>query len=432
MVARNREERLLETASAYGLDDPQLIPRFVTALGIGLLMGLERERNAENKAGIRTFGLVALLGSLSALLASRAEAPWLLPAGLLVLAAMMIGAYRMVTQEQDPGTTTTVALLLCFILGALCIHGHQQIAVACGLVATSLLYFKSELHGFPERLSRADWISLLQFAAVTFLVLPVLPDRGYGPSEALNPYRIWLMVVLVSGLSLAGYVALRLASEDRALPLIGLLGGLVSSTATTLAYSRHARQDPAQTGGALCVILIANLTVLPRLGVMAAIVAPELLLPLLKVLVPGLLCGLAAPVLAWRRLARANTPAPLSVGNPSNLRTALAFAAVYALVLLVTESFHRVAGAAGLYVAAALSGLSDMDAITLSSFQMSKHGQLTAAQAVRAVALAYSMNSLAKLVIVSALAGGRLARGVAAGYAAALAGLALGALVLTR
>ncbi|MBL6750086.1 MAG: MgtC/SapB family protein [Nevskia sp.] len=421
---------MLDITTAAGLDELQLIPRFVTSLGIGLLMGLERERAPQNKAGIRTFGLVAVFGSLCALLTAQAGLPWLLPAGVLALSAVMISAYRKVEKDEDPGTTSVVALLLCYGLGALCAYGYLHLAVAGGLVATSLLYFKTELHGFPRRLSRADWVSLLQFAAVTFVILPVLPDQGFGPHGALNPYRIWLMVVLVSGLSLAGYVALRLTGEDRALPLIGLLGGVVSSTATTLAFSRHARRDEGHAAGALCVILVANLTVLLRLGVMAAIVAPVLLPQLTKVLGLGLLTGVAAPLMAWRRLVRTAERPSFAVGNPSSMRVALGFAAVYAVVLVATQDLHRLAGPAGLYAAATVSGLTDMDAIALSSFQMATQGQLPAVQAVRAIALAFAANSALKLGVVAAIAGGRLARGVALGYASVLAGLAYGALVL--
>jgi uncharacterized membrane protein (DUF4010 family) len=423
---------LLDPIAPFLLDDPQLIPGLATSLGIGLLMGLERERNLENKAGIRTFGLTAMFGSLCALLSTHAALSWLLPAGVLALAAMMIAAYRSVDKDKDPGTTTTVALLFCYGLGALCIFGHLLIAVTGGLVATSLLYFKSELHGFPQHLSRADWISLLQFVAVTFVVLPVLPDHGFAPVESLNPYRIWLMVVLVSGLSLAGYVALRLTDEHRALSLIGLLGGLVSSTATTLAYSRQARNDTASTAGALNVILIANLTVLLRLGVMSAIVAPTLLPLLLQALIPGLLTGLIMPVLVWRRLRHTHAQAPLAVTNPSNLHVALVFAAIYALVLLATEHFNRLAGSPGLYAVAALSGLTDMDAIALSSFHLSAQGQLQAPQAVRAIVLAYTANSVLKFGIAAVIAGPRLAQGVAAGYASVLLGLAFGTLALVH
>lgn len=427
-----RRPALPDPTALFDLDQTQAIPRFVTSLGIGLLMGLERERAPQNKAGLRTFGLVALLGHGSALLAAWGSASWLLPTALLALGLMMTVAYRNVARDEDPGTTTIVALLLCFVLGALGALGHLQIAVSTGLVATSLLYFKTELHGVTARLSRTDWISLLQFAIVTFVILPLLPDQAYGPYGALNPYRIWLMVVLVSGIGLAGYVLLRLVGAQRALPLVGVLGGLVSSTATTLAFARHARRDAAMEDRALLVILTANLTVLLRISFMAAVAAPDLFAPIAGIMAPAFATGLVAPLLAWRQLSRnADTPR-LEIANPTELHVVLGFAALYAAVLVGTQWFHGVAGAIGYYAAATVLGLTDMDAITLSSFRMVETAQLLAGEAVRAIALAYLANEVLKLGIVAVMGTRALALRVALGYAAVLAGLGVGVALLAR
>ena len=134
------------------------------------------------------------------------------------------------------GTTTILAALLCYGLGVMTWYGQSQLAVAIGITATALLQFKTELHGFSEKLSRQDVTSILQFGVLTFIILPLLPDRGYGPHDALNPYHIWLMVVLVSGVNLVGYLTLRLVAARQSVRLAGVAGGLVSSTATTLVY----------------------------------------------------------------------------------------------------------------------------------------------------------------------------------------------------
>jgi uncharacterized membrane protein (DUF4010 family) len=219
------------------------LPRYVVALAIGLLMGLERERNPAAKAGLRTFALTALLGVLAAHLATEFGELWLIAVGLFLVGSMMIAAYLRLPQPPggDPGTTTVAALMLCYGLGVLVWHDEVQLAVMLGIAATMLLYFKPELRGLSQRMSRHDLLSVLQFAVLALIILPLLPNRNYGPYGALNPYQIWWMVVLIAGVGLAGYAALRLVGQQRGAVMLGLLGGLVSSTATTLSFSRHAR-----------------------------------------------------------------------------------------------------------------------------------------------------------------------------------------------
>jgi len=274
--------------------------KFLTSLAIGLLLGLQRERTPSAKAGVRTFALVALFGTVSGLIADAADSAWIIAAGLALVGLMIIAAYRREDEktEADSGTTTVIALLLCFGLGVMVWHDRSQLAVSVAIVATLLLHFKTELHGLSARLSRQDVASILQFAVLTFIILPLLPDRGIGPYRVLNPHHVWLMVVLVSGVSLIGYLALRLAGTQRSLLLVGAFGGLVSSTATTLVYAREAHARPAMLpiGGA--IIVIANLVVLVRLAVMSAVVAPGALLVLLPVLGTGLALGAALLVVA--------------------------------------------------------------------------------------------------------------------------------------
>ena len=412
------------------MDDLSALPILLTSLGLGLMMGLERELRGGTNAGLRTFGLVGIVGTVSALLAQQAGAPWLLPAVALGLVLMMVAAeWRRGAAEPD--TTTTVALLLCFLFGAMLWHGHLLLSVTLALGATALLYFKAELHGVTHRLTRQDIVSFLQFAVITFVVLPVLPDQGYGPYDQLNPYRIWWMVVLTAGMSLAGYVALRLAPKAQAVPLLGLLGGLVSSTATTLVFSRHAREDARQAELALPVIVIANLVVLARIGVLALVVAPRALPLLLPVLAFGLTVGAVAPLRGWAAMARARGEVP-DLGNPVDLRHALAFGLVYAVVLVVSAFFHAHAGSAGVYTVAAVSGLGDMDAIAISTLQLLGGAQLTVAEAVRAIVIALLANMSFKALLVLFIAGRGLAWRVAASFLPAAAGLVAAAALVTR
>lgn len=383
------------------------LPEFLTALAIGLLIGLERERNPTAKAGLRTFALVALFGAASAALADRFEFPALVAVGAAAVALMMIAAYfRDEKHSDDPGTTTVIAVLLCYTLAAMTMAGFARIAVMLAIAATVLLYFKAELRGIAQRLERRDLISMLQFAVVTFIVLPLLPDRVFGPYGALNPHQVWVMVVLISGVSLAGYVALRLVGREYGATLLGLFGGLVSSTATTLAYSRYGRANMQLWNLSVTVIVIANLVVLGRLAVLAAVVSPQLLGLLAPVLACGLIPGLVA-VVAWIRIREEEHALTIpEVRNPTELRAALTFGALYAVVLLVTAWLNDLAGSKGVYAVALVSGLTDVDAVTLSSLRLFGLGSISDTECVVAIVLALAANMLFKLGLVL-VAGGR-------------------------
>lgn len=405
------------------------LPAFATSLAIGLLIGLERERHPGAKAGLRTFALVALFGAVSALLGESGDSPAIPITGMLVVGAMIIAAYARDQNEQDPGTTTVIALLLCYGLSVMAWIGHEQVAVMLAIVATSLLYFKAELRGITTRLERRDLISILQFAVLTFIVLPILPDQDFGPYGALNPYEIWTLVVLISGVSLAGYVAIRVVGTTHGAPLLGLFGGLVSSTATTLVYSRHGGGDARWRDTAALVIVLANLVLLLRLAVLIAVIAPGLLGTTLPVLAGGLLLGLAS-LLYLRAGQRGQEQPPMpDIKNPTELRAALGFAAAYALVLLLTAWLSDLAGAAGLYAVALVSGLTDVDAITLSSLRLFNNGDFGAIQITLAVVLAIIANIAFKLGLVFTAGGRPLFLRCAVPMAAVAIGLAAGAML---
>jgi uncharacterized membrane protein (DUF4010 family) len=387
------------------------LPDFLTSLGIGLLVGLERERNPSARAGLRTFALVSLLGTVCGVLSQAQGAPWLSVVGLLVVGAMIIAAYldaalhRPAEAQDDPGTTTSAALVLCFALGTLVAYGSARIAVMLAIITTALLYLKPELKGWAQSLQRSDLRSILQFAVVSFIVLPVLPDRNFGPYSALNLQQVWLMVVLISGVSLAGYVALRIVGRRYGAALLGLLGGLVSSTATTLVYARQGRSNPEMCDLSVAVILLANLVVLGRLSLLTAVVSPGLLHSALPVFGCGVVAGLGlvAYRLRWRQ-GHDEPPMPV-ISNPTELRSAIVFALLYGLVLLLSAWLHDKAGATGLYAVALVSGLADVDAITLSSLRLFGLGELAARPAVTAITFAFLANIAFKLGLI-AFAGG--------------------------
>jgi len=403
----------------------EYLPAFLTSLSIGLFVGLERERSPAAKAGLRTFALTSLLGTLLALLSEHVDSPWLLAAGLLAVAGLIVSAYLDGSPTDDPGTTTQAALLLCFGLGALVWFGFGALAVLLAVAMTLLLHFKPELQNISKSLSRQDLQSILQFAVLSFVILPVLPNRDFGPFETLNPYQTWLMVVLISGLSLAGYVSLRFVGQRFGAPLLGFFGGMVSSTATTLIYARHARSNENLGKLAVVVIMIANLVVLIRLAVVSSLVAPSISPHLIPVLAGGLIAGSLLTFSWWRRIgAEGEFPMP-EMKNPTEIRTALTFAALYAVISLISAWLANLSGSSGLYLLAFISGLTDVDAISISMLRLFDQGKLTPDVTVATIAIAYLSNLLFKFGLVMSIGGRTLARLSAPAAAATALGVIL-------
>lgn len=400
---------------------------FAISLAIGLLIGLERERHVETKAGLRTFALVGLLGSLLAALSEKTDNPWLLASGVLIIGAMMIAASTAdPADDGDPGTTSVVALVLCYALGAMVWYGFAAVAVMLAIAITALLYFKAELHDLSHSLTRTDLLSILQFGVLSFIVLPILPDQDYGPYGALNPRNIWWMLVLISGISLAGYAALRLIGNRHGAVLLGFFGGLVSSTATTMIFCRRARSDASIAATAATVILLANLVVLVRLTLVAAVIAPGLLAPLSTVFVSGLIAGGGVILWHWQRISPKNAMTAPDVSNPMELKAAFSFTALYAVVLVVSTALQDFAGSRGLYLVALASGVTDVDAISLSTFRLFNSDVLPVPVAATAVTLAVLANLAFKATLTLTIGGTDLFRRTAPAFVAMGAGLAAG------
>jgi len=413
-------------------DTLELALTFAVSAAIGLLVGTERERKPTAKAGLRTFALIAVLGTACALAGALWASPSLLPVGFAVVGLTIAGAYLVDPRAvaEDSGTTTVVAALVVYLLGALNFHGERTLAVALGIGMTALLYFKTELEGAATRLTPTDIRSMLQFGAVSAVVLPLLPDRSYGPYGVLNPFHIWLMVVLISGVSLAGYVALRLTLDRKGLLLTGLLGGVISSTATTFAYARQARDATHTPAAALVVILLANAAMLVRVLLLAFVVMPALVSRLALTLVPTLL--LTGPSLWWhfRRAGGERSAEADRLQNPTQLGTALMFALFYALILLAAAWLSDVIGSGGLFALSLISGLTEVDAITLSSARLAGHGSIALDAAATAITLAVTSNILFKSAVTVVVGGRNLGRAAALAFALPLVGLLIGLLAM--
>lgn len=392
------------------------------ALALGLLVGLQREYAYSQLAGIRTFPVITVFGSVCALLGLQFSG-WIVGLGAVAIAALLVvgNFVKVRTRTGDPGLTTEAAALLMYGVGAYLVVGPASVAVAIAGGLAVLLSWKEPLHGFIQKLGPVDIRAIMQFALITLVILPVLPDRPFGPYQAFNPYRSWLMVVLIVGISLGGYVAYKLFGQRTGTLLSGVLGGLISSTATTVSYARRVRGTPESAVLGAAVILIASTVVFARVLVEIAVVAPRTLQytapPLL--VMGAWMALLAAGVYFKARHVPGEMP---TQGNPAELQSALIFGGLYALVTLAASAAKEQFGTSGLYGVAILSGLHDLDAITLSTAHLVDQGQVEPATGWRVILTAALSNLVNKAAIAGLLGQGRLFAWVALPFSAALAG----------
>lgn len=417
--------------------DFKTVWNFATALLIGALLGIERERHKgehdeQTIGGLRTFILFTLIGALGGWLTLALDSPWILAVAVIAALAPVLAGY-VISARTEPdalGLTTELAAVAACLLGAMTTLGYRELAVGLGVTVAAVLAYKQPLHGLVRRLDREDVYAGLRLLIATFIILPLLPDRPIDPWGALNPRSLWMLVLLISTLSLVGYVATRLLGADRGIPLTGLTGGLVSSTAVTLAFSKQSR-DPAYTSAAPALasgILLAWTVMFVRVIVMVLLVNRSLLPALAPPLAAMAIVTLA---FAWFLRSRGGAVAiadGVPLKNPFSLTAAARFAAFFALVLFVVKIAQAYAPDRGVYFVAALAGTTDVDAITLSMAQYAMTGSL--AIAAQAIIVATLTNTAVKTGIVGALGSAELRK---AFLPAAIAVLAAGggALLLT-
>lgn len=377
--------------------------RLAVALAIGLLVGIERgwqrrdSQEGQRVAGLRTYALIGLVGGAVGLI-SADDGYWLI--GLvfigLAIASASAAAYVVTTRAgHDYGITSETAAMATYLLGALAGIGQIAPAAAAAIVMALLLGHKARLHGWLERLRREELTAGLIFLLISVVLLPILPNQGYGPWEALNPYVIWLMVVLVAGISFFGYIAIRVFGASRGIVFGGLFGGMASSTATTLAFSASPRAS--RTSQDACSRHSAGLRSDDRAhDVRRHATACPLFRPLL---LPALLLLAAtlAPVGLYLMRGGANKTADESrlMRNPMELKSALFFGALLAVIMLLGQALREWAGDAGLWTLAAASGLADVDAITISLARMSEQ-DVALRVAAAGIVIAAGSNSLLK------------------------------------
>lgn len=393
---------------------------FATALGIGLLMGAERERrkgtdDGRAVAGIRTFSVVALFGAISAALG-----PWVLVAAMAALTVLVAVAYLR-ERSDDPGLTTETSLLACLALGAMATR-MPAMAAGLGVAVTVLLASRESLHRFVRGvLTTAELNNLLVLAAATLMVLPLIPDRAFGPFDAIQPRTIWIIVILIMSIGAGAHVLLRVLGSAIGLPLAGLLSGFVSSTATIGVMGARAREQPLERGRAVAAAVLSTVATFVQMAAVLALVhGPALRLLALPLVCGGVAAVLVGAVVVWRSRS-APAPGPQETGAAFSVKGSLLLGATIAVVQVVAAALQAWLGERGLMVAAGVAGLADTHAPAVSIATMAAAGTIEPGTVALPILLALSTNTLSKTVVAGVSGGLAYARPVIAGLALVLA-----------
>lgn len=419
--------------------DIGLVQNFATAIFIGALVGVEREKRKERAigafGGLRTFILFALMGAIAAWLSVQLTQPWIFLCMGVSVAGLLIAGYlgeRRSQAEHSPGLTSEAAGMVVYLLGGACLYGYTGTAVALAVVTSGLLALKEPLHALVEKINPDDLSAGLKLLFASFIVLPLLPRSPVDPWGALNPSKLWLLVVLISGLSLAGYAAVRTFGASKGTVLTGAFGGLVSSTAVTLSFSKASKEE--QGGDALALssgILLAWTVMFGRVLAEVAVVYPPMLQ---RILLPMLAMGICAGGFAgfyYYRAHRGELQVHTDMGlkNPFSLSAAIRFALFFAMILLAVKGVQLYYPGGGVYLIALLAGTTDVDAITLSMADSARDGG-DMGEAVRAVVLAILANTVMKGGMAVTLASPALRRNIGIATAAVLIVAAIAIVIL--
>lgn len=406
--------------------DSESLSRLTVSLAIGLLVGLQRgwqTRDAEDNrrtAGFRTFALSGLLGGVTGLIALRTTASVIGWVFLGYITAFTAFHWLEARNEGRASVTSVVAGMLTFLLGTMAVVGDLQLAIACAVGMTVLLALREPLHRWIDSLNLQEIRAVLTLLAMSFLLLPLLPDRPIDPWKAINPYQIWLLAIMIAVISFAGYVAVKTFGNRLGVFMAAVAGGLASSTATTLALARLAREHPSSSGLLSAGILVAGVVMMLRAGIIAVALNRALLTSLLPALLTtAAVLGIGAAIL-WFRNVEQESP-ELRISNPLAVGTAVKLAALLAAVMLAAELVRQMFGGVGILVVAALSGVADVDALTISIARMAG-ADVDFNTAARAIMIAIAVNTVSKTVMAGWVGNRRVGLLVGGISAVALAG----------
>ncbi len=355
----------------------ELMYTFLIALAVGALIGLEREYARYKKktyeyAGIRTFPLISLWGAIAAYLAEKYSL-WILLAAVILVGLLIVIAYYLANKKRPEhlGVTTEVAGFLTFFLGVLAYEGHIKLVTSLAVALAVILYSRTFLHHFAEHINARELADTLKFAVIAFVILPFLPNKSYGPFELFNPFITWLMVVFISAISFMGYILLKKFGE-RGIPLLGFLGGIASSTATTSSLALRSVKEKGYYRSFAVGVLIANAGMFLVTLLEVFVLNRELFVLLLpSMLILGVLTVVLAYFL-WRTSLKASTHVELS--SPFTLLPAIKFALFFAAIIALVKLGHTYFSSYGVYAVSFISGFASIDAITISLSRLSADG----------------------------------------------------------
>lgn len=378
-----------------------LILKFLISFAIGALIGTERERKqSEIKefAGIRTFMLIAVFGTSSSFLS--AFYPNFIIIAFFGLAAMIGLSYITTTRENgDIGITTEVTAFLTFALGALCYTDEGITLVPIlAIIITTLLAIKPSLHTFARKISQKEIVNTLKFLIIAFVILPLLPDQTMGPLNVFNPYQIWLMVVFISGISFAGYILMKFIGAERGISATGIIGGLVSSTAVVTAMAARVKESELVIRAAVFAAVVASSMMFLRVLFEVSVINPNLIsllaAPMLTMGILGIFLGL----IAWKTTKIKEVDTDIKLSNPFSLKPALIFGGLFLVILFASKIADIYFGSSGIYITSIISGVADVDAITISMAILARD-TIAPDVAVTAITLAAISNTVIKFLI---------------------------------
>jgi uncharacterized membrane protein (DUF4010 family) len=410
---------MFDPLTPESLITPANVGALLASTCIGGLVGLVRQWNEGDRAvaGVRTFALWSTFGFVMAQM-ERAGVPWMTLAGLAVTTALIAAFSFRKEAASIIGLTTMTAAVMTYAAGTLLGYGLARYAIGLAIIIAGLIGVRRITATWSGRLTETDVRAGLQFAFLTGVILPLVPDEKLW--GVFNPYDTWRMVMLVAGVNLTGYAAMRFLGERAGAALTGLVGGLASSTAVTLAFSRRSREQPEHGAAYAQAVLLACSVMVPRVLVVLFALRPELGAALLFPAGVVFIATAATPAwLRFRDLDRAEGAVP-PVENPLRLAQSVKFALLYSLIVFLLDASRDFAGAAGLHAVSFVAGLTDMDAITLSLANRTGAGEITVASAALAILIALGANTLLKLGLALAMGTGRFRRLVAIGLGAPL------------
>ncbi|UCB54207.1 MAG: MgtC/SapB family protein [Thiotrichales bacterium] len=410
------------------INNIEIFYRFGAALLIGLLVGLQREyaqlqleKEEKSFGGARTFALLALLGCVAALISESLDSPLVFSVIAVIIGGLIMIAYSATAREGNIGMTSEVAAVITVLAGALCFWGELALAAALGVATTVLLELKLQTRTLARNITHSDVYATLSFAVITLVILPVLPSHSFGPPpfDVLVPYNIWLMVVFISGISFLGYLLIKIIGARRGVGITGLLGGLASSTAVTLSFAQRSRTIKGLERPFAMAILLAWGVMFVRVMIEVAVINPVLFRVVWVPLTAALAVSATYCIYLYRSQATEKQEEEDKFKNPFELGPALTFGLVYALILLAANTAKMYFGNTGLYVSSIVSGLADVDAITLSLAELSRDtGELDLNTASRGIVMAAVSNTLVKSGIVLAMGSRELRKVITPGLLA--------------